>query len=163
MTSFTRMTAVVAGMLIAATPVFAADVQPPLQALRHQNYTLVVAERLDRPVVDGKMSVRVIEPLRGDMDSAGEMEILVLEGDEEIVDAGVRYLLFYSDVERVSFKPRTEVRRPDRRKLLHIEGADPAVRGSPARRTRTASPGPETRCQPASPDRVRYLPVMEIE
>jgi hypothetical protein len=33
----------------------------------------------------------------------------------------------YSDVERVSFKPRTEVRRSDRRQLLRTDGADPAV------------------------------------
>lgn len=105
----------------------AAELQPPLQALRHKNFTLVVAQRPDQPVKDSKMAVRVLERLRGDPDVPDEIELLVLAGDEQYMAPGEPYLVFYSDVERVSFKVRKEVRRPDRRKLLHIDGADPAV------------------------------------
>lgn len=114
-------------MLITAGEICAAELQPPLQALRHKNFTLIVAERPDQPVVDSKMHVQVIERLRGDPDVPDQIELLILEGDEQYMQPGERYLVFYSDVERVSFKVRKEVRRPDRRKLLHIDGADPAV------------------------------------
>jgi hypothetical protein len=105
----------------------AGEVKPPLQTLRDPNFTLIVAERLDIPEAGGRMSIRVIERLQGDPDVPDEIELLVQASDGEAVEPGETYLLFYSDVERVSFKPRTEVRRPDRRQLLHIEGADPAV------------------------------------
>lgn len=108
-------------------PLMAARVLPPLQALRHPNITLVVVERPDAPVIDHRMAVRVVERLRGDPDVPDETELLVAKGDEKAVEPGHKYLLFYSDVERVSFKPGKEVRRPDRRLLLHIDGADPAV------------------------------------
>ncbi len=110
-----------------AVPTVAAELQPPLQALRHPNYTLIAAEWLGRPVTDGRLTLRVIERLRGDPNVPDEVDILVQVGDEALIEVGARYLVFYSDVERVSFKPRTEVRRPDRRKLLHIDGAGPAV------------------------------------
>lgn len=119
--------ALMAGLLGCAGPLFAAELQPPLQALRHQNFTLIVAERSEAPVVDGRMPVRVTERLRGDPDVPDRIELLVQPGDEALVKPGGSYLIFYSDVERVSLKPRQEVRRPDRRKLLHIDGADPAV------------------------------------
>ena len=106
---------------------WAGEVKPPLQALRHPNLTLIVAEPLGSPSAEGSMSLRVLERLQGDADVPDEIEVLVDAGDSEAVENGERYLLFYSDVERVSFKPRTEVRRPDRRILLHIEGAGPAV------------------------------------
>lgn len=112
---------------ISAAPLHAAEMRPPLQELRNPTYTLIVAERLDQAVEEGRMTVRVIEVMRGDREVSGEIELLVEAGDPAYVEPGVRYLLFYSDVERVNFKPRAEVRRPDRRRLLHIEGADPAV------------------------------------
>jgi len=122
-----RTTAGLAGFLAFTVPLPGAELKPPLQALRHPNYTLIVAQRLDRPVTEARMPVRVIERLRGDSDVPDEIELLVQAGDEESVEAGKAYLLFYSDVERVNFKPRKEIRRPDRRKLLHIDGAGPAV------------------------------------
>lgn len=116
-----------AGLMAVALPVSAAELKPPLQSLRHHNFTLISAERVDQPVTDGSMSVRVLERLRGDPDVPDRIELLVLAGDHQHMQIGQSYLLFYSDVERVSFKVRKEVRRPDRRKLLHIDGADPAV------------------------------------
>ncbi len=120
-----------AGALVLASlfsaPLMAAEVRAPLQALRHPNYSLIVAERLDQPAAAGKMAVRVIERLRGDPEVEDEIELLVQKGDADRLELGRAYLLFYSDIVRANFKARTEVRRPDRRELLHIEGADPAV------------------------------------
>ncbi|MDX1555923.1 MAG: hypothetical protein R3212_07855, partial [Xanthomonadales bacterium] len=115
------------GLILASCSVIAAELKPPLQALRHPNYTLVSAERLERPVSEGRLAFRVHERLRGDPEVPDEIELLVLDGAEARIEVGVALLVFYSDVERVSPKPRTEMRRPDRRILLHIDGADPAV------------------------------------
>jgi hypothetical protein len=119
--------AVGAAVLGFCFPLEAGELQPPLQSLRHANFTLVVAEPVDGEAVEGRMSVRVSERLRGDPEVPDVIELLVQAGDQSFLKRGETYLLFYSDVERVSFKPRKEVRRPDRRKLLHIDGADPAV------------------------------------
>lgn len=119
--------ALLPGLLLVSLPVLAGELKPPLQALRFQNYNLVVAERLDQPVVDSRIQIRIIERIKGDSTSPEFIDLIVQGNDDEILVPGEPYLLFYSDIERVNFKPRTEARRPDRRRLLHIEGADPAV------------------------------------
>ncbi len=120
------------GLLISSTVVdtgsaTAAPLKPPLQALRQPGYTLVVAERLDQAISERRIRLRVSERLRGDRDVADEIDLLVLDRDDAQLLPGVKYLLFYSDVKRVNFKPGTEARRPDQRQLVHIDGADPAV------------------------------------
>lgn len=127
MTIFNRIPAALVGFWIAAVPAMAAELKPPLEALRHQNYSLIAAQRLEGPVTEGKIRVRVIERLQGDTTSPEEIDVIVQTGDAGRIQPGSQYLLFYSDVERVSLKVRKELRNPDRRRILHIAGADPAV------------------------------------
>lgn len=121
------LAAAAVGFLLGALPSMADRVLPPLEALRHPNLTLVVVERLDAPVVDHRMPLRVVERLRGDPDVPDEIELLVQAADDRIIETGKIWLVFYTDVERVNFKPGLVGRRPDRRSLVRVEGADPAV------------------------------------
>lgn len=105
----------------------APDLKPPLQALRDPNYTLVVAERTNSALEDGRMEFRVYERLKGNPDLPEKLQLLVLPSDDSDVEPGERYLVFYSDVERADHKSKAQVRRPDRAQLLHIDGASPAV------------------------------------
>lgn len=122
-----RICTALAVFLPATMPVMAADPEPPLQALRHKNYNLVSAERINDQVIDGRILVRIVERLKGDTTSPEEIDLIVQAGDAELIRPGERFLIFYSDVERVNFKVRKEMRNPERRRVLHIEGADPAV------------------------------------
>jgi len=108
-------------------PAFAATLQPPLQTMRNPEFTLIAAERLDQAMIEQRIRVQVLERLRGDAAVPDEIELLILDRDDAYILPGQPYLLVYSDVQRVPGKPRTLVRNPDRRVLLHIDGADPAV------------------------------------
>jgi len=101
--------------------------EPPLQTLRNPEFTLIVGERLDQTVTDQRIRIRVLERLRGDQDVPDQIQLLILDRDDRYILTGVPYLMAYSDVLRLPGKPRAMARDPDRRQLLHIDGADPAV------------------------------------
>jgi hypothetical protein len=115
------------GTVFFSNPVAAGQVEPPLQALRHPNYSLIVGQRVDRPMTDRRISVQVLERIRGDAEIPHEIEILVLPAEDKLLMPGVPYLLVFTDIERLDAKDKIEVRRPDRRRLLSTEGAAPAV------------------------------------
>ncbi|MGQ0798500.1 MAG: hypothetical protein ACT4NL_00100 [Pseudomarimonas sp.] len=116
-------------LLMLALQAQAAPLYPPLQALRHPHFVVISAEPVAWSDADSRVRVRVHEVLRGDLGSqaAEEIDLLVLPSDRKSLPAGQRYLIVYSDVQRAPLKVRKEVRRPDRRLLLHIDGASPAV------------------------------------
>lgn len=118
-------------LLAIAVALPAAPLQPPLQALRHPNISLVSAELEpgDDGSAAGSLTVRVHEVLRGPAarEETRLLTLLVAEADRAVLVPGQRFLLAYTDVHRVPFKVRKEVRRADRRILLHIDGANPAI------------------------------------
>ncbi len=116
-------------VLIVATHAQATPLYPPLQALRHPHFTVISAETVAWSESDSRLRVRVHEVIRGNLGSqaAEEIDLLVLASDRKSLGTGTRYLMVYSDVQRAPLKVRKEVRRPDRRLLLHIDGANPAV------------------------------------
>ena len=110
-----------------SSSVHAATLKPPLQTLRSPEFTLIAGQRLDRPMMNQRLTIQVTERFRGDAEVPDEIELLVLDRDDAYILPGVPYLLAYSDVQRVPGKVRSLARNPERRQLLHIDGADPAV------------------------------------
>lgn len=125
-----RLAILVVGCALAPA-LLAAPLQPPLQALRHPNVSLVSAELepVAAEAAAAGLTVRVHEVLRGPAaeDGPGLLHLLATDADRALLVPGQRFLLAYSDVHRVPFKVRKEVRRADRRILLHIDGANPAI------------------------------------
>ena len=105
----------------------AAELLPPLQALRSPTFTVVSAERTDTPMVDRRISLQVLEVLRGPAPTETEIQVQALPHEDRLLAPGARYLVVYNEVERVSFKPRKQVRRPHNRQLVRVDGASPAV------------------------------------
>lgn len=106
---------------------FAAELLPPLQALRTATFTLVAAERIDAPMANRKFSLRVVEVLRGPAPEQTTIEVAALEHEVRSLAPGTQYLVVYNEVERDRFQPRKQVRRPNRRQLVRVDGASPAV------------------------------------
>lgn len=115
--------------ILACLPSFvaAAELLPPLQALRTPTFTLIAAQRVDTPMQDRKLSLRVVEVLRGPAPEETTIEVAAIEHEGLRITPGVQYLVVYNEVERARLQPRKQVRRPHRRQLVRVDGASPAV------------------------------------